>query len=724
MSSPFKFLRRVRIHGGECGAVARALHHKARQSSPAVLENVLSTTSERKLMSKKTSFKRLALAVVASLGLGVLGTTPSFGAATVIDPTLTLSASSASIGYGETATLTITTDFTSTIAAAVTTAETVTVQMVAGGANAASLTAIVARHSTDSANAGDGSTGAMKSTRTTTFSGTNPYTNKGTLGNTAILESIVPIVAGVYSKAVVNVYFYNANATTSGSTIYTITARAADGTIMKAATYTLTTTKRDTTAVATKSKLWLVDTYSVGTRDMSESDSKLVVSAGTAATPAVVGYIYPVHFNAADTKTVTGGLRVGGSESILVTVSGPGTLALSSEGIAEGSRAKSVSVGLGETLVVYSDGTPGTMTLTGSIGGVNLTQAAKSVTFYGKPATITATVDSATVVNGSTAARAVSFTVKDSAGNAIIGTSPKNDFHPGGFFLNVAETSVVGGTQVGTTLAGQTACTYRDLLSKWTCDLAITDSGVATMYVSDSYTSGSATAVSSALTITVAGTGYTGTAAFDKASYNIGEKAILTVTSKDSGGRNVANGDSSPWAATVRWATNSATFVAGTGSDAAGGTFTSIVDFLNSTSTNTFVSGVDTAVVYMPTIAGTYTLHGKPQAGRSTATEEVILTFTVVDPNQAATLAAAEAATDAAAEAIDAANAATDAANLAAEAADAATVAAEEARDAADAATAAVEELATQVATLMAALKAQITTLANTVAKIAKKVKA
>jgi hypothetical protein len=102
---------------------------------------------------------------------------------------------------------------------------------------------------------------------------------------------------------------------------------------------------------------------------------------------------------------------------------------------------------------------------------------------------------------------------------------------------------------------------------------------------------------------------------------------------------------------------------------------------------------------------------------------EVTGTFTFAAGTSAAT-AAAEAATDAAAEAIDAANAATDAANLAAEAADAATVAAEEARDAADAATAAVEELATQVATLMAALKAQITTLANTVAKIAKKVRA
>jgi hypothetical protein len=98
----------------------------------------------------------------------------------------------------------------------------------------------------------------------------------------------------------------------------------------------------------------------------------------------------------------------------------------------------------------------------------------------------------------------------------------------------------------------------------------------------------------------------------------------------------------------------------------------------------------------------------------------VVVTSTGVSAVQAA----ADAATDAASEAIDAANAATDAANLAAEAADAATVAAEEARDAADAATAAVEELATQVATLMAALKAQITTLANTVAKIAKKVKA
>jgi len=149
----------------------------------------------------------------------------------------------------------------------------------------------------------------------------------------------------------------------------------------------------------------------------------------------------------------------------------------------------------------------------------------------------------------------------------------------------------------------------------------------------------------------------------------------------------------------------------GTSLNAAGGAGTFKVSVSTGTTTNdtTSIAGYVAGTAVDSTVA----------AGNSSAT--VAVTFAA--GSNAATQAA-EAASDAAAEAIDAANAATDAANLAAEAADAATVAAEEARDAADAATAAVEELATQVATLMAALKAQITTLANTVAKIAKKVKA
>jgi hypothetical protein len=84
----------------------------------------------------------------------------------------------------------------------------------------------------------------------------------------------------------------------------------------------------------------------------------------------------------------------------------------------------------------------------------------------------------------------------------------------------------------------------------------------------------------------------------------------------------------------------------------------------------------------------------------------------------------AQAAADAAVEATDAANAATDAANAAAEAADAATDAANSAAEAAQAATDAVAALSTQVASLIAGLKAQLTALTNLVIKIQKKVKA
>ena len=92
------------------------------------------------------------------------------------------------------------------------------------------------------------------------------------------------------------------------------------------------------------------------------------------------------------------------------------------------------------------------------------------------------------------------------------------------------------------------------------------------------------------------------------------------------------------------------------------------------------------------------------------------LTVTLPASVNAAT-AVSQAAADAAAEATDAANAATDAANAAAEAADAATAAAQDAADA-------VAALSAQVASLISGLKSQLTALTNLVIKIQKKVKA
>jgi len=340
--------------------------------------------------------------------------------------------------------------------------------------------------------------------------------------------------------------------------------------------------------------------------------------------------------------------------------------------------------------------------------------------------------------------------------------------------------------------------------------MVVRSKGSATITVADDSVVANATYKSDAKSVTFASpinstTKGIGTISFDKTSYTIGEKATITVTVKNAdgaipgqvtvGGDTYAQADIFPTLVQNR-AFSSIGYDAGGGnlgfgSSRSGTTF--------DISTGTFLNGVETYVVMMPTVAGDLTLTGFTTDGTYDTATAVSVTIKVVDPNSAAiaaaqaaanaataaanaakdaavaaaaaaeaeakkataaakaaqdaavaeaakataaakaaqdaavaeakktadaAVAAADAAADAAAEAIDAANAATDAANLSAEAADAATVAAEEARDAADAATAAVEELATQVATLMAALKAQITTLANTVAKIAKKVKA
>jgi len=72
------FLRRVRIHGGEFDSSARAMNRAEQvrllQAEPRIVRG---STIERKQMSTKTTFKRIALVAVAALGFGVLSVVPS-----------------------------------------------------------------------------------------------------------------------------------------------------------------------------------------------------------------------------------------------------------------------------------------------------------------------------------------------------------------------------------------------------------------------------------------------------------------------------------------------------------------------------------------------------------------------------------------------------------------------------------------------------------------------
>ena len=86
-----RFLRRVRIHGGEFDTSARAMYRVSAKGSLITYEKAFSTqaeprivrgsTIERKQMSTKTTFKRIALVTVAALGLGVMSVAPSNAAA-------------------------------------------------------------------------------------------------------------------------------------------------------------------------------------------------------------------------------------------------------------------------------------------------------------------------------------------------------------------------------------------------------------------------------------------------------------------------------------------------------------------------------------------------------------------------------------------------------------------------------------------------------------------
>jgi len=195
--------------------------------------------------------------------------------------------------------------------------------------------------------------------------------------------------------------------------------------------------------------------------------------------------------------------------------------------------------------------------------------------------------------------------------------------------------------------------------------------------------------------VTVGGARYKETISLDKATYNPGEAMVITRTATDASGNVVADGSSAP---------------AVIFNKAVGGTAPAAGFYVG----GKLVTSATKPGVFAPVASGVFEARITGYNSSATATTPIIATAVIAESS---TELAAQAAADAAAEATDAANAATDAANAAAEAADAATAAAQDAADA-------VAALSTQVAEMVAALKKQITALTNLVIKIQKKVKA
>ena len=671
-------------------------------------------------MSKKTFFKRLSLGVIAALGFGLLST-PTAQAVRLTN-TLTLSAATASTTTFDTASVTVTLRQTSTQDGQ----DSMTVRVSCDAPTGATCPTLKGYQdaSADTLNVNVGGAGTNRGIGAwTTLSG---WSDSQVAADKS-MRSVISVKGENFPAA--GTYTYTIYATGNGGASDVITGTST--------TWTVTVTAPSTNATGGSANVYVSEDAVTASANRwafrTATDSAIVASKGLATAPTVVGYAFLNLKNAAgDTRVAAGSGFLPVQDSVTVTVSGPGLVSVSAAGA---SSAKSVTMSVtnsregtanqiygAETLSILSDGTAGTMTITFSKGSTTL--ATKTVTFYGAP-------------GGTTPFLSDTVTALRTAGTSTVTlTGVLRDAATGGNILSAGTVYVfstdtaIAGSVPTTAVFGQTGhrCTTftgTGATSKLACPITLTDTGVVTLTVSDSWTVAGSSWTSTGVELTVTGnTVASATVAFDKATYVPGERAVITITTKDIAGRLHANGATGALAAAFsNYTLTGSTALPYRGTNSSGNDVTT-----STTLTPYKDTGVETRVVTMPNIGAdvTYTIH-VPGFGVGSSDVPVTATAKVVDPNATAiagSTAAAEAATDAAAEAIDAANAATDAANLAAEAADAATVAAEEARDAADAATAAVEELATQVATLMAALKAQITTLANTVAKIAKKVKA
>jgi len=692
-----KFLHRVRIHGGEFDSSARAMNREGEKDTLITYERALEaqadprivrgSTIERKQMSTKTTFKRVALVAVAALSLGLLSVAPS-NAYTQAD-TLTVSSATAAVSTTDTATATSTTATIAFLASAATDSMTITASLVSGPAASTALPYLQLSDSVsaivkDSSNAVLAVGGAQAANGAV-------YVNS-------------PASAATRVSATFKVYLgtsATAGATTAGTYVVKLTPAVVTGAgalNATAQTITFTVTAPDTTAASAYTHLLMTagtsnaTTYPVVGQADSTTSGSLV--AGTR-----IGSVGVALLNAAGSAV---------SESYTATITGAGTLGSgATNGNAAGSVVgRSITVKSGNDVFIFADGTGGVGTITiSSAAGKSL--ATKSVQFYGDASTIVLSSNSNAVVG--TLSAPVKATVYDKNGYLVKGAA---------VYATSADTTVITASYAGpyTTAADGTVSIPLTGAKLGTAKITVGLASSATDVTTTGYA-----VKSDALTVTVGGStaqqaGVVVTT--DKQIYAPGSYAYVTVKAVDSAGKTLSPLPSGTYTVFATGGiSGSLPFDTVTGVISSTG-FTPAAKAGTATSADPIVAQAGEYVykIKLPTYSGDFTLSwttaaaanfpGNIAAGGVAGT----LTVSLSDPGS-------QAAVDAAAEATDAANAATDAALAAADAADAATMAAQDASDA-------VAALSASVSKLIASLKAQITTLTNLVIKIQKKVKA
>jgi len=613
----------VRILQQKRDASARATHlmvkndplityEKAFLGQAAVKKFFTATFLERKIMSTKTSFKRIALVAASALAIGGVSVVTATSASAIAPTAAYTTMYDTTNGYqvvGGQATLTL--GFDSTTIATVASS---------GVGTIVSATPAITTPTTETLTAVT-ATGFQYNSNTD--SGSDPYDSV-----TVVLTSAV-----------------------AGTQTLTITPLDSSGVPGTAVTKTVTWTASGTLAASSWSTYLIDTTTGTGsTAQLADSTVALTKDKGTAGSASQVALVV------AKLKDGNGNAVTGATVS--VTIAGPGLISavadadgLVASPATPAQRVASVTTVAGGFVVVAlsGDGTAGVSTITLTSGTVS---TSRSVTFTGAAASYTLTSLTGTYGVGafgtddSLTASGLKVNGLDSAGGAV---------SSGSFYVTSSNTAVatVSSAAHSNAAAGQ----Y----------VAITgvSAGKSTITVQNGATAATST-VSKTIEIEVSsGTADSVTMALDKATYSPGEPGVLSVTLTNAAGRPVADGTYTIFAAATPLIANLFMQSNSTGANGA---------FASGTSVTT-VGGVAAFDIYAPSVSGELTFSGTTLSAATVTSaltqnargKVLAATATVsggaADANASLALDAANAATDAANNAYDEAQNATQAAS-------------------------------------------------------------
>ena len=596
----------IRISQGERDASARATHLEA------ATRKFLVTTNERKKMSTKTNFKRIALVAVAALGLGVLSSVPS----------------QAEVVGTVSITTTNGTALVSALAGSAdsTTAGSVKVSWIAG---VSTDSVVISSYLTAKPSASTGSpklvlmpkdTLTSVTAATLTGGGYAPVT-AGTGVDTGVIASVAAgYASGTFYAQIDSITGGRAAGTYTWTVVATpwhgISSTGAPVTSADTGKAVQTTISIVIAALASESKVANAGFSSAIISDDGAGSTDEDVSALATASGSPVASITVKLRN-------TAGVTLGTAARESVTV----TTDIGTVGVAGGTFGRSVVLQYNSddslTVQVRPDGTAGQATITVTTPSVTFTP--KKLTFY---ATTISTIV-ATKLNGVIGAGSTSNVILSTAKDAKSNLNAALDM----VYAYSSDTSIV--SNYGTACATFSASSGGQL-----CALTGVASGTAKITLRDAATVAASTVASNVIEVVVnTSPAVSVKLSLNKASYAPGEKAFVLLTAYDAAGKVVPAISSGALLSSAGVYTSAAL---GTGSADLVSGYATLATATSTGSGGVFATTdpVKQWTVYMPVTGGPVTFTAKGGTYLPTAGQVTLTASATVTDNAAAALAA------------------------------------------------------------------------------------